>query len=858
MSIESVVSWANKLKKNLWWRHAIRLAAEKGELGSDDLQLLFTIAKMEHGLETRYESYPDCIAPLDLTGFGEEGQAVNLKSIGKVSHVSALVSDALLEFKTEGLTAVYGDNGSGKSSYARILKNACLTRGDTPQILSNIYNDKSGDPSAELSIVVSEEQHDVEWALSAAPREDLKSIRVFDNTSAAHYISGEDAIEYKPVGMKLLAQLMRACEFVRAENDNEKKPFIPSTPLPTFKSGGEVLAFVSALSANTKPEDVDALCIDKEAEESIPVLIEELAKLRTSTPELLRKAYSDKCKGLQPLLTHLEKLKEKLDQEHFDLIKASYDDYQTKQGAAELARSQAVDGHDLAGICSQEWAQMWSHVKTFVQTHNSKLAFPPPEGAPCPTCLQPISGETATKLKSFDDYLKDQTQVEAKQAKRTFDTYIANLKILNFDLRPYELALSKIRDHSPECAESIIALNASLEILRDNLVKIEPDFTSIKVDFKAVDWIAAQIASWKKKESEVATNEGLAKKIADMAAQIQELEDRKAFTTAKQNVMNEIARLQTLALYNSLGNSCQSTSITTQANAIANSGAVGVLQDAFRAELEKLGFDNFDVGTVTRGHRGKQMLKIRLTDKTNGITDVASEGEQKCIALAGFLAELTVDNRKSAIIFDDPINSLDHRWRRLFADRIAQEALKRQVIVFTHDMSFLKMLEESTGVAQAPLEVVSIRKLGNVAGYPFREPPWDVKNTKARVGELKNFAPKLKKMEASGNFEYEWRVKHAYGLMRETYERLVEEWLLGKVVERFGRAVKTQSLKEIVDDVTSEDNDIINAAMSKCSTYMCGHDNATGLAVDCPRASEFEKDVNALDEYFKALKKRRS
>ena len=139
MSTEVVVSWANKLKKNLWWRHAIRLSAEKGELGGDDLQLLFTIAKMEHGLETQDESYLDYIAPLDLTGFGEEGQAVTLKSIGKVNHVSALVSDALLEFKTEGLTAVYGDNGSGKSSYAKILKNACLTRGDTPKIISNIY-----------------------------------------------------------------------------------------------------------------------------------------------------------------------------------------------------------------------------------------------------------------------------------------------------------------------------------------------------------------------------------------------------------------------------------------------------------------------------------------------------------------------------------------------------------------------------------------------------------------------------------------------------------------------------------------------------------------------------------------------
>ncbi|MEZ8233950.1 MULTISPECIES: AAA family ATPase [Vibrio] len=858
MSTESVVSWANKLKKNLWWRHAIRLAAEKGELGSDDLQLLFIIAKMEHGLETQDESYSDYIAPLDLTGFGEEGQAITLKSIGKVSHVSALVSDALLEFKKEGLTAVYGDNGSGKSSYAKILKNACLTRGDTPKILSNIYHDKSGDPSAELSIVIDQEQYNVEWALSAASREDLKSIRVFDNTSAAHYISGEDAIEYKPVGMKLLAQLMRACEFVRAENDNEKRPYLSPSTLPTFKPGGKAIALISTLTAKTKPEDVNALCIDKETEESVPILVEELVKLRTSTPEQLRKGYSDKCKGLQPLLTHLVKLKDKLEQEHFDLIKASYYDYKAKQGAAELARSQAVEGHDLAGICSQEWALMWSHVKTFVQTHNDTLAFPPNEGSPCPTCLQPISGEVAAKLKSFDDYLRDQTQVEAKKAKGTFDAHIANLKSLNFDLKPYELALSMINDYKAEYAESIVALNTSLEILRDNLVKTEPDFTSIKVDFKAVEWITAQLASWKKKEAEVATDEGLAKKISGMTAQIQDLEDRKALTAAKQSVMREIGRLQTLALYNSLGGSCQSTSITTQTNAIANSGAVGALQDAFSAELEKLGFDNFKVGAVTRGHRGKQMLKIRLTDKPNGITDVASEGEQKCVALASFLAELTVDNRKSAIIFDDPINSLDHKWRRLFADRIAREALTRQVIVFTHDMSFLKMLEESTDVTKTPLEVVSIRKLGDIAGYPFKEPPWGVKNTLARVGELKNLVPMLKKIEASGDFEFEMRVKDGYGRLRETYERLVEEWLLRKVVERFGRAVKTQSLKEIVDDVTSEDNDIVNAAMSKCSTYLRGHDDATGLAVDCPRASEFEKDVNDLDAYFKALKKRRN
>ena len=66
MSIKSVVDWANKLKKNLWWLHAVRLAADKGELKRDDFELLFTVAKIEHGLEAPTESYASYIAPLNL------------------------------------------------------------------------------------------------------------------------------------------------------------------------------------------------------------------------------------------------------------------------------------------------------------------------------------------------------------------------------------------------------------------------------------------------------------------------------------------------------------------------------------------------------------------------------------------------------------------------------------------------------------------------------------------------------------------------------------------------------------------------------------------------------------------------
>ncbi|HHF2889257.1 TPA: AAA family ATPase [Vibrio diabolicus] len=861
MSIESVVSWANRLKKNLWWRHAIRLVAEKGSLDRNDLQLLFSVAKMEHALEAKDDSYADYIAPLDLTGFGEEKQAVNLKSIGKVNHVSALVSDALLEFGTEGLTAVYGDNGSGKSSYAKILKNACLTRGNTPRILSNIYEDKIGDPTAEISVIIDKNQHNINWTQTAATREDLKSIRIFDNTSAAHYISGEDTIEYKPAGMKLLSHLMYACEFVRTNGDNEKKLYTTANPLPTFRPNTKVLAFISTLSDKTKIEDVDSMCLTKEQEESIPVHQAELAKLKTSTPEQIRKIYSDRCKGLQPLLDHLVKLKSKLGQERFDQIKSAFDDYKTKQSAAELARTQAVDGHELAGICSPEWTEMWKHVKAFVLTHNAGVAFPPVEGAPCPTCLQPIMGEAAKKLQSFNNYLQDQTQLEANKAKSTFDSYIANLKLLTFDLKPYEFALGMIGDYNAEYAEKIIEMNSKLETLCANLIKVDPDFTPIKVEFNAVDWISGQVESWKKKEAEIATNEGLATQIAALTLLIQELEDKKLFTSSKQNILDEISRHKMLILYKNLASSCQSTQITTQTTTIAKSGAIGSLKKVFNEELRKLRFKSFNVGTETRGSQGKQLLKLSLTGKKNDIADVASEGEQKCVALAGFLAELTVDDRKSAIIFDDPINSLDHKWRRMFAKRIAEEALHRQVIVFTHDMSFLIMLKEATGKAKSAYNAISIARRGRFAGYPKSELPWELKSTGDRIKQINKGMDNLRALEKNGDIDaYEEKAKISYNLMRETWERLVEEWLFVKVVERFGRSVKTQSLHDVVykGGITEADYEAIEAGMSKCSTFMYGHDEAVDLNEGVPDFAELEEDLNKLRTYFDSLKSRRT
>ena len=69
-----------------------------------------------------------------------EDLPVRLVSIAKPEHVNALESDQPLTFEPQGLTIVYGDNGSGKSGYARLLKRITRAR-HQEDVLSDVFRD---------------------------------------------------------------------------------------------------------------------------------------------------------------------------------------------------------------------------------------------------------------------------------------------------------------------------------------------------------------------------------------------------------------------------------------------------------------------------------------------------------------------------------------------------------------------------------------------------------------------------------------------------------------------------------------------------------------------------------------------
>jgi len=145
---------------------------------------------------------------------------------------------------------------------------------------------------------------------------------------------------------------------------------------------------------------------------------------------------------------------------------------------------------------------------------------------------------------------------------------------------------------------------------------------------------------------------------------------------------------------------------------------------AFEAELSALGFNRFTVKVDTRNRSGHQQFKLALEQSGEPVVSkVASEGEQRCIALASFFADMRADGRRSAVIFDDPVNSLSHQWRAVIARRLVNESAYRQVIVFTHDLVFYKWLIEEAELRGVPHAELSLDRSRSTAGFVRTSPP---------------------------------------------------------------------------------------------------------------------------------------
>jgi energy-coupling factor transporter ATP-binding protein EcfA2 len=861
-AIAKIVDWINEPARPIWWRHAIRLLIEKQSLTAEDHTLLCKIARKEAGFGDIVELIEDYAAPVSSEGFKLEEKPVTLISLGPTLNISALASDQILKFSKTGLTVVYGDNGSGKSSLSKILKNVCLTRGEKPAVIGNAFQLQPSRLSAKISYQVNDEAvSDVDWEYKGDEISALKSIRVFDSKSAFHYLEKEGVLDYRPAGLHLLDELVSANNLIRTFADEKIKTYGAPLPLPTFDKSTTSGNFASSISVATTLLQLEAQCVTAQELLDLETINSDLLTLKTKTAVEIRKTLSTSLKSITPLIDALKATQsinsKKLFDEYILLIKNK----KTTSEAAELARTYAFSDLPIDNVGSEVWKSLWSAAELFFITGDNPAPFPPKTNDNCPLCLQTITETSSVRLERFETYTKDKTQTNADSAKKALSDKRLIISSTTFDLTPYDALIAELDKKILNFSTNIKTLKSAFDIRKNTLLSDDLQ----KIEKESIEFIPIALNDLIKYNEEI--NKELTAIVNDNAIEAiylekqksaREINSKKTVKDNKATLELEIKRQKQLDAYTKIRNQTNPRSITSLSSSISETYLTTSLKEHFNAELKQLGFSNYVVSANTRNSNGAQLFKIALADsKLINVHEIASEGEQKCFALASVLAELKADNRRSGVIFDDPVNSLDHKWRQKIARRLIQESTQRQVIIFTHEIIFLKLLLEEAELTDNPnIQISSLDRSLKNSGIVRNSLPWDALPTSKRITQLEVMLRQLKKTELVSEIEYNNSAGSFYGYLREAWERLVEEKLLNKVVERFGRAIQTNRLKRL-QDICDNDIEIIENAMSKCSTLFKGHDTAPGLYETMPNTDEIESDIKIIRDFENELTKTR-
>lgn len=862
--LHEIVEWSKERPE--WQRDSLRRLMLQDVLTENDICELAELCKQSRGLSEGHVSVP--LEKLHVPNRDSGSARTNLVSIFHHRGVNALAEGQTLNF-APNLTLIYGDNAAGKTGYIRILKSACRARGQE-EILGNVASG-SAPPNLDIAIKykVGAESSFREWAGEGSD-DFISRVSIFDSQCAAVYLTEKTDVAFRPFGLDLFDKLVKACKAVRTILENEQRALAPSTLTSLMSSvspGTSVSKLLEGLSSLTKPEAVETLShLSLEDEKRLLLVEKSLLDMQANDPQKLIRQLTLRSSRIRALARHLKSVEISLSDETVNSIFRARSIGRQKSEEAKRLREFTFQEGMLTGTGTEIWTNLWEAARHYSeQLAYASLEFPVTEdGAKCVLCQQELSSEAAQRLMQFHKFVVSTTERELREARETFAKLRKGVLDLSISTESSNEALQEIRleqDDLPEVILNALTVNENRRKAVADALSSDSDLaadcpdlisTSIKVEALA-DQLDDRIKTLRDKSATDETKNRL-------TAEAQELRSRKLLRENKALVLEEIERKKKFAAYSLCLEDTKTHAITQKSTSLTRSAVTQKLTQSFQDELSHLNFRHVEVELKeVGGTEGVLYHKLILT-RAPGVElpRVASEGEQRCLSIAAFFAELSTADDPSAIVFDDPVSSLDYKWREGVARRLVEEAKNRQVIVFTHDIVFLLLLNQLADEQQVEKMDQHVRQLSKGAGVCAEELPWVALPVKKKIGFLKNELQAAAKLFREGHqSSYEKEAKFLYGLLREAWERAVEEVLLGGVVERFRPSVETRRVAAIAD-ITPEDCSIVEAAMTKCSKWLPGHDQAAAARAEIPEPPELASDIEALESFVTAIKSRRN
>jgi len=255
----------------------------------------------------------------------------------------------------------------------------------------------------------------------------------------------------------------------------------------------------------------------------------------------------------------------------------------------------------------------------------------------------------------------------------------------------------------------------------------------------------------------------------------------------------------------------------------------------------------FGIEIDARSSDAKSNRQLFLKGKDPSL--VLSEGEQKVIALADFIAESNITSINRGIIFDDPVNSLDEERKYEIAKRLASIAKDKQVVVFTHDLVFVSNLINFVSDLSINHDCHWIESTENEIGIVWLKNTPSYEKSYKKSGKAQSYYEKANKAQPE---DKEVFIKNGFTALRTSYEALVIFDLFEGVVQRFDERVSVDSLSGVYFDENIK-NEILDS-FYQCCRFMEGHLHSDKYAYKKPTSKDLIMEINRFNDVKKKLK----
>ncbi len=854
-----LLSWSNDCPT--WQRDALRRLCTQEKLELPDHAELLEICK---GIA---EAQP--LTAAHIRNGGASGADVSLSALYGLEHVNALAIGERLTFNKAGLTVIYGDNGAGKSSYARVLKQACRARspkGDT--ILPNIYAASTGVPAASINFQVGGQKRESRWMQGSGAEALLSAVSIFDSRTANVHVENTNDLAYTPLPLTVLAALAQTCQDLKTKLAAEIAALEKQTPAVIANPGctptTPVGRLMADLNAKSTIAQIDALAgLDAEQVDRLQALQADLGSDPARAARHLLAMHGSITAFMAKLQAQAAAVSDAAAVKH----EQAANDLSAARAAAHAASVHLFAKEPLPDVGADVWRALWDAARAYSKASAyPEHPFPlTADGARCVLCHQELNSDAQARLSSFEAFVKNESKRREQEADDVYSR-MKNVAIAaQVEMSAVRTMVALLRDDLAQAARADAVRRAAVTdawrlraLLRvapnGNFASLPPTATLGPEPLQAVaDELAKRAAAL---QSEINAPERLA-----LVAEMNDLADRQWLTVVYDDVIAHIARLQVIAALTRASKDTATNRITTMSAEIARLLVTNRLRGRFAREVDKLGVAGLAIELQqTKTNAGVPYFQVRLIDKpSEPVGKVLSEGEHRCVALAAFLAELATIDAKSAIVFDDPVSSLDHLHRDKVAARLAEEGRARQVIIFTHDMAFLLLMEEACRATKdreaTPIAYRLISRGEEAVGFCHQDPPANVMPLDKVIEAMGNHLANVSILHARGD-QAKWsrEVTSFQDQLRTTWERAVEEAVC-PVVKRLARKVDTAGLIKLTV-LTPADCTAVRDAFGRCSLLL--HSQPGELNPALPGPPAIDREIKALASWIGNIRQRQA